>query len=635
MEKMKRAIHLDFHTMPGIYDFEETFDAAEFAKTLKDAKVEYLNAVAQCNLGFCYYPTNVGIRYPGLKTDLFGSIVKECNKVGIKVVAYVSTGLNHEQSRLHPEWCNMNEDGQIIYDDRTANFFRNVCYNTGYTDHILAIFRELLDNYELDGLFLDSTVARPCYCARCTEKMLEQGIDITDPAAVEAFGLESTLKFREKVLALLPAGKRLKMNGLGHKCCTHGEIECLPTGGWGYEFFGPACATVRNIHKDVIYMTGRFQRSWGDFGGLRTTASLENDFFDALCNNAQISVGDHMHPRGGLEPQVYAQVKNLFTKMEAYEPWVDNAKYLPEIGVLCQNENYFNPTYYGLARMLGELKYNFDFVDEDMDFSRFPVMILPELVTMSDKLAEKLSDYLAKGGKVLFAGAGALNESKTGFALKELNFVTFHGEDNTKTAYYQPLGDTSDGLPVRSMYEPGILMTAKDSGDVLAKYVKPYFDRHWDGKHGYYYTPPTKEAPYDAIVKHGNIQVISFNVFAAYNHYAAAFHKKLVKDFLCGAVPNKLVDADTLPSYARATVTGNEDYTLLHVKVTYPEARGGSCAIEEHNILPAGRTIRVKGTYQKVMCLPTKEAIPFRTENGYAVFELPEITGYQMFCLEK
>ena len=34
MEKMKRAIHLDFHTMPGIYDFEETFDAAEFAQAL-------------------------------------------------------------------------------------------------------------------------------------------------------------------------------------------------------------------------------------------------------------------------------------------------------------------------------------------------------------------------------------------------------------------------------------------------------------------------------------------------------------------------------------------------------------------------------------------------------------------------
>ena len=70
------------------------------------------------------------------------------------------------------------------------------------------------------------------------------------------------------------------------------------------------------------------------------------------------------------------------------------------------------------------------------------------------------------------------------------------------------------------------------------------------------------------------------------------------------------------------------------VKVTYPEARGEACAIEEHNVLPAGRTVGVKGQYRKVMLLPTQEEIPFRTENGYTVFELPEITGYQMFCLE-
>lgn len=633
MEMMKRAIHLDFHTMPGIYDFEETFDPKAFAQTLADAKVKYINAVAQCNLGFCYFPTKVGVRYPGLKTDLFGSIVKACNEVGIKVVAYVSTGLNHEQSRLHPEWCNMNEDGQIIYGDRTINFFRNVCYNTGYTDHILALYKELLDNYELDGLFLDSTVPRACYCARCTEKMLAAGVDITDPKAVEAFGMESTLAFREKVRALLPAGKRLKMNGLGHDSCTHAEIECLPTGGWGYEFFAAACARARNIHKDVIYMTGRFQRSWGDFGGLRTTASLENDFYDGLLNNTQISVGDHMHPRGGLEPAVYAQVKKLFTQMEAYEPWTDNARYLPEVGVLWQG-GIATPTGYGLARMLGELKYNFDFVDGNTDFRRFSAMILPDTICVTPELAAKLSAYLAQGGKVLFTGSSALNAEKTGFALPELDFAEFCGIDSTFTGYYQPL-DSSDGLDVRSMYEPGIFLRAKNAADVAAKYVKPYFDRHWDGKHGYYYTPPTKEAPYDAVVHHGNTELISFNVFAAYNHYASAFHKKLVADALARAIPDKLIDASQLPSTARATLTGTEDYTLLHVKVTYPEARGGSCAIEEHNVLPAGRTIRVKGAYRKVMLLPEQTALPFRTENGYAVLDLPEITGYQMFCLEK
>lgn len=633
MEMMKRAIHLDFHTMPGIYDFEETFDAKVFAQTLKDAKVKYINAVAQCNLGFCYFPTNVGVRYPGLKTDLFGDIVRECSKVGIKVIAYVSTFLNHEQTRRHPEWCNTNENGQIIYGDRTANFFRNACCNTGYADHILAIYKELLDNYELDGLFLDNVVVRPCYCSTCTEKMLAAGVDITDPEAVKQFNLESTLRFRDRLMALLPEGKRLKMNGLNQIYSTHGEIECLPTGGWGYEYFAPSCALSRNIHKDVIYMTGRFQRSWGDFGGLRTVASLENDFFDALLNNAQISVGDHMHPRGGLEPRVYQQVKNLFTQMERYEPWTDPAKYLPEVGVICSG-SCADFTYYGLARMLGELKYNFDFVREDMDLSRFKAVILPDKITVSEALAQRLSAYLAGGGKIIASGTSGLNPEMTGWAMKEWDFVTFCGLDSKATAYYQPVS-AEDGLPVRSMYEKGILMTAKDPQDVTAQYVEPYFDRHWDGQHSYFYTPPAKATAYATCVQHGGIYLISFPVFLAYNHCAADFHKKLVKDALEQAIPHKLVDAGQLPSTARVSLTGTDTYSLLHVKVTYPELRGSACAIEEHNVLPAGKTIRVKGAYRKVMLLPEETEIPFHTENGYTVFTLPEITGYQMFCLQK
>jgi len=46
MNRIKRAIHIDFHTMPGIYDFGREWDAAEFAKTLKDAHVTCINAFA-------------------------------------------------------------------------------------------------------------------------------------------------------------------------------------------------------------------------------------------------------------------------------------------------------------------------------------------------------------------------------------------------------------------------------------------------------------------------------------------------------------------------------------------------------------------------------------------------------------
>ena len=64
MRQIRRAVHFDFHTMPGIHDFNRDFDAAVFAQRLADAHVDYINFFAHCNLGFAYYPTKLGIPYP-------------------------------------------------------------------------------------------------------------------------------------------------------------------------------------------------------------------------------------------------------------------------------------------------------------------------------------------------------------------------------------------------------------------------------------------------------------------------------------------------------------------------------------------------------------------------------------------
>ncbi|MFC3768752.1 hypothetical protein [Paenibacillus sp. GCM10012303] len=54
MRTLKRAVHLDFHTMPNVKDFAAHFDAGQFARTLKEARVEFINVFAKCNLGFAY-----------------------------------------------------------------------------------------------------------------------------------------------------------------------------------------------------------------------------------------------------------------------------------------------------------------------------------------------------------------------------------------------------------------------------------------------------------------------------------------------------------------------------------------------------------------------------------------------------
>lgn len=73
MRELKRAMHFDFHSMPDYPDLFDDFCGKDFAKILSDANVAYINFFARCNVGFSYYPTEVGIPHPFLKNrDISG-----------------------------------------------------------------------------------------------------------------------------------------------------------------------------------------------------------------------------------------------------------------------------------------------------------------------------------------------------------------------------------------------------------------------------------------------------------------------------------------------------------------------------------------------------------------------------------
>src|SRR5579875_2687678 len=59
------------------------------------------------------------------------------------------------------------------------------------------------------------------------------------------------------------------------KYSNHIEIESLPGGAWGYGFFEVAVRYLRNLGAETTGMTGRFHRSWGDFGSIRNQAALD------------------------------------------------------------------------------------------------------------------------------------------------------------------------------------------------------------------------------------------------------------------------------------------------------------------------------------------------------------------------
>lgn len=636
-----RWFHIDFHNMPGIDNFCHKFDADKLADMLSSINVTRVNLFAVCNIGFSYYNTKIGIPYPGLKCDMFGESLKACHKKGIDVVAYINIGINHELALKRPEFCRINEKGQIIGDNKMSSFSRTMCYNNdGYIEYTKSVIKEILQ-YDIDGMFLDCCVVRPCYCSKCVKEMLSGGIDISDESAVFRFAQEKAIKYGKTMRSLIPEGMSLYVNSMPYdkmqEIDTHIEVESLP-GGWGYDYFPAAASYARNLFKDVTYMTGRFQKMWADFGGYRSMASLEYDAFDSLMYGTGFSVGDHMHPNGLLDESLFKDLKKIYSLLESYEPWTDKAKYIKEIAVLRNyskaGEAFITPALRGVSRLLSELKYNFDIVNEDMDFSPYKLIIMADEFDIDEKTKEKLSAFTSAGGALLSSGSAGICKDCRKFVLDEYSYLSYEGEESGYedgwAAYYRPEDDTRD----YSEYSPGILMK-NNGGTSLAKHIPAYFPRHFDGLHGHVYIPPKEEDDgYCTIAMNGKTAHISFPVFSSYYKFSYPEHRKLVEKLLSKLISGKMIIADELPVNARATITGNDEYKLLHIKTTYPEGKGLTPVVDEHITLPSGKTVCVDGEYAEVSLLPSGKKIESVIENGYTKITLPEICGYDMFLLK-
>ena len=627
-QKFRRALHFDFHTAPGIPNLFANFDAERFADQLADAHVEYVNFTARCNMGFSYYNTKVGKKYAGLRDrDPLLEAINACRKRGIGITAYLNIGLDHELAADHLDWNKVGRDGKIYLDDKKSNFFRVMCYRSGYRAHLLAEIRELAA-YDIDGLFCDCVTLRECFCPVCMADMAKKGVDMEDPAAVIAYQDEVRQEFcREIKKAAGDKDLKFYFNGMPwiSDLQTHGEVECIPGAAhWGYDFFDSKAAYARTLFEDRVYMSGRFQDEWGDFGGIKTLASMQNDLYDAMMNSFAISFGDHLHPVDGFEGEVAKRIKAVFAEKMQYEPYTDNAENVVEVGVLVRRNTYkLSTAVKGLSRMLRELKIPYNVYDESGDLEAVKLLIVPEDTGLEETLAERLAAFERNGGKLILAGSALELGKKAGL----LDFVEKVGDDTNDNAYYT----VAENDMRWAMYKPCKLVK-NAGGEVLASYVDNVFNFIWDGRQSYFYRPQGKPTDYAAAVVGKNAGYVCFDVCGAYAEMFLSEHKYLLGAMIDKLLPERLVLAKHLPQSTTVSLTANESHRVLHIKTTYPEIKMGRGVIEDH-VYVKSTPISVAGEH-RVFALPEHREVATRIENGRTHFETGEILGYRAFELK-
>ena len=437
-----RQVHLDFHTSECLAGIGSKFSKEQFQRALKLGHVDSITVFSKCHHGWAYHPSEANEMHPGLDFDLLGSQIDAAHEIGVKTPVYLSAGLDEKTARRHPEWLLRNADETIGWTpDFTRPGYHRLCFGTAYLDYLLAQIAEVCENYDADGIFLDIVGIIPCYCQTCVRKMRERGWDPYDPEnayrlAVETY-LNYTRRVRETVDKYRPGMPVFHNAGhidIGNRefahANTHLELESLPTGGWGYDHFPLSAAYARTLGMEYLGMTGKFHRSWGEFGGFKHPAALRYETALSLANGAKCSIGDQLHPLGFMEEATYRLIGTAYAEVEKKEPWCDHVEAVADVAVLSQEAvfHHMHPTECppgrsswkgstGASRILLEGKYLFDVVDTDGDFDRYKVLILTDDSLVDDEIADKLRAFVAEGGKILASGESALYADGRGFAV--------------------------------------------------------------------------------------------------------------------------------------------------------------------------------------------------------------------------
>ncbi|MGF1679491.1 MAG: alpha-amylase family protein [Candidatus Methylacidiphilales bacterium] len=592
-----RQIHLDFHTSPKISGIGARFQKKEWQETLKRGHVDSITLFSKCHHGWSYHPTKVGKQHPHLNVDLLKAQYDATKEIGVNAPIYLSAGVDNLASYEHPEWREINNEGQYTGWARGAldAGFHMMDFHSPYLAYLCAQIEEAVRLFpDCDGIFLD-IISQNQSCTRWSlDFMLEQGLDPEqeeDRKKSSALALEKYYQQTTAAARILNPDMPIFHNS-GHvdvgnttlldRYFSHLELESLPTGGWGYDHFPASAKYAQNLPHDFLGMTGKFHTTWGEFGGAKHPNALRYECAAMLAFGAKCSVGDQLHPDGKLDASTYELVGAAYQEVEAKEAWCRRVKPVADIALVSSNS--VNPGHrremasdVGASRILLEGHFLYTILDTKMDFRPYKLLILPDDVVIGTDLEEKLKEYLAGGGKLFLSGTSGLDSTGTRF-LFDVG-ANYEGESPFRPDYILPVPD----LRPEFQQSPQVMYLKSQriratTGRSLGQIFDPYFNRTFEHFCSHQHAPNQPEpSGFDSGVLHGQILYLAHPVFSLYRGYGTVAYRHYITNAIKLLLGEDLSLWTNLPSTARVSVMHQpeESRTIVHLLYANTVTRGG------------------------------------------------------------
>jgi hypothetical protein len=493
-------MHLPDWTRPGqsggdqhsLREIATRFEPEQIINRFAKARINTVVIFAKCQYGNFYYNTRIGHKHTGLgDQDFLGEMIDHAHRQNIRVIAYYSNMWDTEAARLHPEWMAEEADGRYSY-----NRWPTMSLLSPYRDLVHSHLTELTTQYDIDGIWSDILSDLPTF-DRYTRERYEQDFGQPMPRHNQEAGWINMVRWQQDrlydyidecyqlVKAIKPevayivnfygtpyampsqglSFKHLKRSDMGS---TEGYTE------WqGLIFPGFAARYMRSgtDGRPFEVLTGRFVHTW-DFT-LRPLAQMRFEAFSVVANGGAVCIDDEPYQDGQLEPAVYDTIENIYSEIERREQVLHGAEPVryaalyvsqkareldevlnrtkPSSNPLVPESNMnpsdsdLLPAWMGTYKALIEAHIPVEIVDDRPEsfatLSRYKVVYLANILTLSADEADALRTYVANGGAVVATGATSLYDEQgkrlTNYTLADLFGVNFIKRGEFTFPYFQ------------------------------------------------------------------------------------------------------------------------------------------------------------------------------------------------------
>ncbi len=657
---MIRKIHLDFHTRPEVTGIGAGFDPEAFADLLAQAHVNALATPGKCNFGNTYFDATVGHPHPHLvRPDLFPATVQACARRGIRVQAYFNFGMDEYATSIHPDWSQRYRDGTCPqwgmplvefaspYIDEVvipgviemigrcpglAGFWFDIClYINGafYSSWFEALAQARLGaaaDDEANRWQLGRTLIREC-CQRLDAVVKERLPDAEN-------------YFNSLVVPGEPGNIPLQPIQEVENPILFGGPEKMTTD----------VRWLRAQGARTIGLVSRFQGPWMDPGTLRTADQMRFDVARSVALGCDVSMGDHRHPDGSLDPEVYRRIGRVYSELVQCEPWLDGAKPCREAVLLTEIERgspHIFPMLPALttqaARLLEESGIQFDIASVEDPLPEMPLVIWPGQKPGSPALLAALRRHLERGGSLLAMDAalcgledamGAREEGAPEDAGRQDADAKTTGCGHVQgsfAGFFRLTPESGFGADwhgfAHLLTHPTRRLCAQAGVTVLAERLSLAS-----------VTPPCvgRETLGPAMVRKGRVIYSAASLFAEAMHAGSPFPAEIVAE-LCAALLGRPLVRHSAGTTVVAHLHRAAPGYALHL-VHWAMDRWGkqvNSALRFPQLGPIAVELAIREPVREVTLLPTGKAIAFEQIDGVCRFTVPGLHVWQMVGVTK